>query len=206
MTEHGEAQLSAAIEGVEARSRAEVVVVVRPHARDYSENDFLVASVSALSMLAFGLYSSFEFALHWLLILPALTLAASAALLRGVPLLRGMFISEGRKQAAVREAAGALFFARGVRHTRERTGILVFVSLLEQRVEVLADSGITGEVPEAEWEGAMRPFTGLLDEGGDASTLAAALTRLGELLARHCEVREDDIDELPNTIDMEASS
>ena len=76
----------------------------------------------------------------------------------------------------------------------------MFVALLEGEIVILADSGITTVVPEDVWAAALAPFSNLLEDGGDASKLAAELTRLGEVLASHCEVRDDDIDELPNTI------
>lgn len=201
MSDHGEAQLDAAIEAVESKSRAEVVVVVRGAAGDYLGHDLLVGAGAALAMLGFELYSNFTFALHWFLILPALAMAAVASSLRAVPLVRGLFISEARKRAAAHEAAAALFFNKGMRHTRERTGLLVFVALLEQQIVLLPDSGITQSVPEEEWEAALRPFARLLDEGGDASNLAAELERLGELLGQWCEARPDDIDELPNLVE-----
>lgn len=201
MTEHGEAQLEAAIEAVEARSRAELVVVVRASAGDYSGVDFKVAAVLAFGLLAFELYSIVAFALHWLLILPALVLPAAVAGLRAVPALRALFIRDAAMRQNAYDAAAATFFRKGIRHTRERTGILIFVALLEGEIVVLADSGVTEVVPEQVWAEATAPFAELLEHGGDASTLAAELGRLAEVLAEWCEVRDDDIDELPNTID-----
>src|SRR5690348_14060123 len=51
----GERRLSEAIAVVEARSRVELVVVVRPAAGEYLGNDMIVASVAALATLAFQL-------------------------------------------------------------------------------------------------------------------------------------------------------
>ncbi|PRP91440.1 hypothetical protein ENSA5_55570 [Enhygromyxa salina] len=206
LSEHGERQLAAAIETVETRSRAELVVVVRPIVGNYLGSDLIVASVIALSVLAFQLYSPWVFNLHWLLIHPPLAGAATVGLLRAVPGLRAMFVSEARKRSETQTAAAACFQTKGVRYTRERTGLLVFVSLFEQQIRVLADSGISETIPADEWREAVAPITAVLHDEGDAATLAERLTTLADTLERWCEAREDDIDELPNAIDLGAKS
>jgi putative membrane protein len=197
-----EQQLNEAIAEVEARSRAELVVVVRPASGDYLGNDMLVASGAALAMLAFQLYSQFEFALHWMLIDPPLMGAATVALLRAIPGLRAMFVSEARMRDAVATAAAACFHHKGIRHTRERTGILVYVSLFEGMVVVLPDSGISRTIPADVWRDAVQPIEVVLRDEGDAGTLATRLRGLGDVLARWCERRGDDVDELPNRVEV----
>jgi putative membrane protein len=200
----GERRLGEAIAAVEARSRVELVVVVRPAAGDYLGNDMLVASAAALATLAFQLYSSFEFALHWLLIHPPLAGAVTIALLRFAPGLRAMFVDEARKQAAVETAAAACFHRKGIRHTRERTGLLIYVALFEERVAVIPDTGISQVIPLDVWRDAIEPIEGVLRDGGDASTLALRLHALADVLARWCEARADDVDELDVRIEVHA--
>ncbi len=194
----GERQLARAIATVEARSRAELVVVVRPAAGDYLGNDMLVASAAALATLAFQLYSSFEFALYWLLIHPPLMGAATVALLRLAPGLRAMFVGEARKVAATDAAAAACFHYKGIRHTRERTGLLIYVALFEQRVVVVPDTGISQAVPLDVWRDAIEPIEATLRDNGDISLLAARVLALGDVLARWCEPRVDRVQRLRN--------
>jgi putative membrane protein len=206
LSEQGEQRLGEAIAAVEARSRAELVVVVRPAAGSYLAHDLLIAIVVGLCTLAFLLYSPWVFGLHWFLIHPALAGAATVALLRAAPGLRAMFIGEARKRREAETAAAACFHTKGIRHTRERTGVLVYVASFEEQIVVLADSGITSFVPEDEWREAVAPIQALVHEGGDAVALAERLEALTELLERWCEVRDDDIDELPNAIDTGAAA
>ena len=200
----GEQQLDEAITAGEAQSRAELVVVVRPESDDYLGNDMIVASGVALATLAFQLYSSFEFALHWMLIHPPLFGVISISLLRLVPGLRAMFVRETRLREAAETAAAACFHRKGIRHTRERTGILIYVSLFEQTVVVLPDSGISQAVPANVWRDAVAPIEAVLHDEGDAGVLAARLRVLADVLARWCERRGDDIDELPNRAEVHA--
>lgn len=198
-------RLQAAVEAVEAVSRAEVVIAVRAQARDYLGRDLAVGCAFGMAALAFQLYSSFVFELHWILLMPAAVILAATMGLRAVPILRRLYLPEPLMALAVRDAAASVFFERGVRHTRERTGVLVFVSLLERRVEVLADSGVLGEVPEDEWEAATAPLRRALDKEDGASTagaLAEAIEGLASVLGEHCERREDDVNELADVVDL----
>ena len=185
----GERRLGEAISSVEARSRVELVVVVRPEAGNYLGNDMLVASVAALATLAFQLYSSFEFAPHWLLIHPALVGAVTIAVLRLVPGLRRMFVREARKQAVVENEAAACFHRKGIRHTRERTGLLIYVALFEQQVAVLPDTGISQIIPLDVWRDAIEPIEQVLRDDGDANVLAQRVHALADVLACWCETR-----------------
>jgi putative membrane protein len=200
----GERLLDEAIAEVERRSRAELVVVVRPAAGEYVGNDMLVAGAVAFGTLAFQLYSSFEFALHWMLIHPPLMGAAAVALLRLTPGLRAMFVSEAQLRASAETAAAACFHRKGIHHTRERTGILVYVALFESNVVVLPDSGISKVIPADVWRDAIAPIESVLHDEGDAGVLAARVRGLAEVLARWCEARADDVDELPNRVEVDA--
>jgi putative membrane protein len=200
----GERQLGKAIAAVEARSRAELVVVVRPAAGDYLGNDMLVASAVAFATLAFQLYSTFEFALYWLLIHPPLMGATAVVLLRLVPGLRALFVSDARKVAAAETAAAACFHHKGVRHTRERTGLLIYVALFEERVVVMPDSGISRAIPLDVWRDAIEPIETTVRNRGDIGTLAARVLALGDVLARWCEPRVDGVDKLPNRMRVDA--
>lgn len=199
-------RLQAAVEAVEAVSRAEVVIAVRAQARDYLGRDLAVGCAFGMAALAFQLYSPFVFELHWILLMPAAVILAATMGLRAVPILRRLYLPEPLMALAVRDAAAALFFERGVRYTRERTGVLVFVSLLERRVEVLADSGVLGEVPGEEWDAATARLRHVLDgEGGGGSlaeALAEAIEGLAPVLGEYCERREDDVNELGDVVDL----
>lgn len=197
----GNKALTEAIAAVEARSRAEVVVVVRPVAGSYLGEDLLIGDVAGFAVLWYLLYSPFDLPPFWYAIVPALTVAAVVGILRLLPFVRRRVIGEARKQAAVREAAAACFFHKRIGNTRERTGVLVFVALFEQRIEILADSGITSSVPKSDWREAAGLLEGVFHDGGGAVELAERIENaLGPRLERWCEARADDVNELPDEV------
>ncbi|MGE5217362.1 MAG: TPM domain-containing protein [Chloroflexota bacterium] len=101
---------------------------------------------------------------------------------------------------AVHNRALAEFTQQGLHYTREHTGILILVSLLEHRVEVLADRGINDKVEPDTWQ----EIVGLVSEGLKSNracdNFCAAIERCGAILAKHFPRRADDTDELPNRL------
>jgi putative membrane protein len=85
-------------------------------------------------------------------------------------------------------------------HTRDKTGILILVSLFEHRVFVLADRGINKQVPKETWDEIVHIVTEGIHSGRTCDALCAAIFRCGELLEVHFPKKTDDTDELPNLI------
>jgi putative membrane protein len=107
----------------------------------------------------------------------------------------------------VQQRAAAAFLEQEVWKTRDRTGILLFLSLFERRVVVLGDSGIHRQVQPGEWDAVVRHVvSGLRKKTPKAAVtaLVAAIVECGEILARHgLPPRPDDADELPDDLRLE---
>lgn len=102
------------------------------------------------------------------------------------------------RKAAVDRAAKAQFEALGLTYTRERTGVLLYVSLAHRRAEVLADEGIYAKAPHQAWDEVVALLTAPLSRGEAADGFVAAVGRVGEILAEHLPPRADDANELPD--------
>jgi putative membrane protein len=107
-------------------------------------------------------------------------------------------------EVRVRRRAALAFLDEEVFRTRERTGILLFLSLFERRVVVLGDQGINRRVDPAEWQDLSDRLARGAQCGRPASALVTAIRQCGELLARRgVERREDDADELQDGLRMQ---
>lgn len=100
----------------------------------------------------------------------------------------------------VDRAAQLAFVSQGVVDTRERTGILIYVSLLEHRVEVLADRGIDAHVPDGTWDGVVERILRGIRERHAEQGLVEAIALCGAVLARSFPPRHDDENELPDRL------
>ena len=193
--------LQGAISGIEARSSAELVVSVRSRSAAYLHADILVGALAALGALAFLLFSPWPFALHWFLIDPIIVGGLVALAASRLPPIRRALTPRAVRESRVRAAAGSLFLERGVHHTRGRTGILLYISLLERRALLIADAAVEREVPRREWRAATAAIDRVVTSGGDGVEVARALAPLGDLLALHLPRATGDINELADEVD-----
>jgi len=117
---------------------------------------------------------------------------------------RRWMAGEPRLDARARRRAAVAFLDQEVFRTRSRTGILLFVSLFERRVVLLADSGIHQKVEEGAWEAITRRLAQGIGKSRLAPALIEAIHACGELLEKHDLAREaDDADELTNELRLE---
>ena len=97
-----------------------------------------------------------------------------------------------------RERAVELFASQRVWDTEENSGILIYVQLVDRRVEILADRGIAARVAQAEWDAICRAMESSFRGGGWRQGALQAVTRAGELLKRHFPAGKDNPNELPD--------
>ncbi|MBN1446533.1 MAG: TPM domain-containing protein [Bacteroidetes bacterium] len=141
---------------------------------------FSIAEVGALTVVAFGI---------------------GAALAVWVPVMRRAFIPDATEQQRVDERAAIAFLEEEVFSTRERTGILIFLSLFERRVRILGDTGINELVKKEEWDEIVQIIVQAMKNGVPAEGMLEAVWKCGHLLERRgVEIRADDANELDNSI------
>ena len=128
--------------------------------------------------------------------------AAAAALLSSAlaPVTRWL-ISKDHINRAVEQRAKVAFVEEEVFATRGRTGILLFVSLLEHRIEVLADAGIYAHVADEAWQAVADHIRSGMESGSLTEGLIAGIAACGKILQAHgFEADTDTPDELPNQL------
>lgn len=122
-----------------------------------------------------------------------------AAVNRSVSLKR-IFLNRRQVDEEVEEAAVTAFYREALYRTREENGILIFISVFEQRVWILGDRGINEKINPGEWQSIVAELTEGIRAGGQGNALCQAVTRAGEILKTHFPHQDDDRDELHNII------
>jgi len=158
----------------------------------------LWAALFAL-ILAWALDLGTVLSTSMILSLQALGFIAAAVLL-STSALRYRLVPGALAQDAAHRAALAQFMAHGGHLTSERTGVLVYVSLLPRRIEILADSGIHARVDQATWDKAVARLATEARTGPLSEALVHAIRDLGALLAVHFPRPQGDRNELPNRV------
>jgi putative membrane protein len=77
-------------------------------------------------------------------------------------------------------------FAHRLHATRAATGVLIFASLAERRVEIIADETLHAKVAPGTWEGAVQAALRSIKAGDLAAGLITAIETCGAVLAEHC--------------------
>lgn len=97
-----------------------------------------------------------------------------------------------------RARAVELFAQQRVWDTEENTGILIYVQLVDRKVEILADRGIAARVPQAEWDAICRAMELSFRRGEWRRGAVQAVASAGELLVRHFPAGASNPNELPD--------
>lgn len=199
----GEADVAALREEIAAAERrtvGEILPVVVERSDRYP-------GASWLAGLAFLIGGSILFAgrLPWdepalLLFVQLAFLALGYGTARLLPGFQRVFLRPGRAEEMVAEQALQEFHRHGLYETEARTGVLLFVSLLERRAVVLADRGIDAVVEPGQWG---RTTTALIEgiRGGSLRAgLEAGIRSAADVLEEHFPWTEGDRNEIPDRI------
>ena len=199
-----------AVGGAERRTSGEIVPFVVGASDDYLEASWRGATLGALlgalaaalvHQLA-GLWGGWFAA--WVVAPPAAGAAAGFLAATFVHPLRRLLLDGATIERSVRRRAEQAFLSEELFRTRDRTGILVFLSLFERRVVVLADTGITAVVPQAAWDAIVAGLVAGIRAGRAASALVAAIDACGAVLTQYgVAIRPDDRDELSDALRTE---
>lgn len=192
------ARTAEVVKAIEAGTSAELVVTVRGTSGHYRHADYLVGFLLAMATLIAMLYVEMEFPLAAFPVDVALSFAVGTYLSASVPFVRRFFLSRRFQHEAVQLAARATYVDLGITQTAKRTGILVFVSLFERRVEMLADVGIDIAALNPEWEEARGRLAAAVATSESPEPFFEALKLLEAPLARVLPRTEDDVNELPD--------
>lgn len=106
-----------------------------------------------------------------------------------LPLLRGV---------TPRQRALELFSQLRVWDTERNCGVLIYLQLVDRRIEIVADRGINRKVTQQEWDIICRGMEAAFRDGRYEEGVLAGIREITALLARHFPPGEANPDELPD--------
>lgn len=183
---------------VEAKTSADIVVTVEPRSGNYRDVDFTVGAFAALIGLAAALYDPARHPEILILFDVVALFALGAWISSAWPAVRRALASKRRREDQVRAAAESAFYDEHVGSTTSRTGVLIYLSLLERQLLVLADQGITNAVAANAWNACVVDLRRLGGAPDPPKALLDGIRELGEVLAAALPASPGHEHELPN--------
>lgn len=211
LTQEERERIRLAVHTAEQRTSAEIVPMIVMRSGLYREaqhrTGLALALTTAAVLLAFESYW-LPWGWHasnavWLLA------SALAAYLVGLwcgtlwPVIR-LCTSSERMRHKVQLRAQRAFSQHAVSQTRERTGVLIMLSMLERQIYVLPDQSLPDAGTSDRWQSIVQAAVERLQTGDLVGGLCQGIERCGQLLAEiHPPRPGDNPNELPDTVIQE---
>ena len=221
LTEQESKAIAAAVAEAETTTGGEIATAVIPESDDYGFRELVwaiaVGAVAFVVLTQFadpfesllqGLFWKYE---TWLLVTfigaAAMVIGVVAYLLLQIPALDRLILSKAAMAQAVARRARRHFMESGAYDTVDNTGVLIFVSILERRVELIADRGISEKVAQDRWDSVVAELITGITAGRTGEALAQAVRQVGAVLSEHVPPRERNTNELANRpVELERGS
>jgi len=218
LTGEDHAKVSAAIAAAELKSDGEILAVATALSDPYHDVALHCAVLVLIAVLAWA--AACPSCLDWwlnlflggwrpeptlreyftfLLILAVLKFTAVLLILRYMP-LRLLLTPGATKTRRVRRRAIATFKTAAERRTVGRTGVLIYLSMGERRAEIVADEAITKVTTPETWGEAMAALLVDVKDGRPGDGIAAAVEKVGVVLAEHFPRSATDTNEIPDKL------
>jgi putative membrane protein len=198
-TDDEKERIRQAVVAAESKTAGEIVPMIVTSAARYTEIELLGVIFGLLiGMIAEAIWSD-PWGSPYFQLWPVIG-ALAGFLISRLALVKRLLASKSRIGEAVHTLALASFTDQGLHHTRDHTGILILIALLEHRVEVLADRGINQKVSAVTWDEIVRMISAGIKSGQPSNAFCQAIERCGDILATHFPRQADDKDELSNRL------
>ncbi|MCC2641857.1 MAG: uncharacterized protein K0S45_2270 [Nitrospira sp.] len=199
LTNEDRARVEAAVQAVEQHTGAEIVPMIVERSglyRDAQHRSGLLAALVMLTALVTIEPAWLPWGWHaansvWLV--AGILLAYALGAWSGTwPLIIRLFTSRERMHQKVQLRAEQAFAQHGMAKTRDRTGLLLMVSLLERQVYVLADQSLQERLSSDQWQAVVTVIVERMKVGDLVGGLCRGIEASECLLARVCPPNNGD--------------
>ncbi len=202
ITDEQAKKIEECVERVESETSGEIVPAMME-----SSDHYAVAHMRLAIIMAFVFAVAFYLLMPelknpiWLLWVQVPGLVAGY-LLAFIPSVKRIFLRQAEIDEEVHQRALEVFFANELHSTRDRNGVLIFISALEKRVEMVADRGIDELVEEGTWNLVVEEMVADLKAKNYTDGVCKAIEKCGAILKEHFPLKEGEHhhDELANSI------
>ena len=191
--------VSEAIKEAESKTSAEIVPMIVRRSSTVGHVPVIVLSVLMLLFLLLEgpTWQADYLGESWLwYILNIVILLLLSSFISRFTFIQRKFTSRSDQQEQVDMRAELEFYESDIKNTKDATGILLFASLMEHRVVVLADKAITDKFTPETWTEICNLLIQGIKKGNIGMAFSNAIKRCGEILEADFPIQPDDKNEL----------
>ena len=206
-TESDLQEIEQEVASIERVTSGEIVPVVANRSSKYRTAEIIASIVFGyvfvfiMSEICKVVYWSSSISLFQFVILDFIGILLAFLLFR-MSFLKGLIISKKDMDHKVHDAAFTAFYQQGVHKTKDKTGILIYISLFERKVVVIADEGINSKVKASVWDCVVNKIVQGIKDEHLKKGIIDGIESCRELLKTHFPVLPNDTNELDNKVRM----
>ncbi len=196
-------KISAQVTELETQSDGEVVPMIVKGSTPRRLFRYFLFLMMATLVLAFEIPQHeflMETNLIWLVPLLLIFCFWFSGYLARVDSLLRLFVPQDELSENVEKRALLEFYLSGVKYTKNRTGILIFISLAERKVVVLGDQSISSKISPETWSQICHDMVEKIKSGQLALALEGAILKAGGILKEHFPAHDHNPNELCNGV------
>ena len=187
LSDSDRAKIKSSVQRAEQGTSGEIVPLIVPESYDFGWVALFWAFVgSQLGLFAAWYathYTPQGWSLHLTEVMTWQTVGAVIGFFAGRLAFVQRWTVPGRWQAhAVHRQCLADFIGCGLHHTDDSTGVLIYISLRERRVEILADKGIHAHTPTDYWHDQVQKLVLGIQGKQSVATLCEVIETIGKKL------------------------
>lgn len=192
--------LSKIIAELEQASQIETVVIIKQRSADYEDVPLSLGAITSILTFTFLLIVDTSFNDYMVYIITLSSFGLGMLLGFVLPFTRRLLTTKKRRQRNVEIMARALFQKGGLHHTSTKIGTLIYFSLLEKMVYIVADRGAQLAIPEEEWQQLKSELQNIFKTKNPPEALLKELEKCKETFKRYIPALENNLNELPNDL------
>ncbi len=199
INENDLSRIATAVKVAEQNTSGEIVPVILKQSDLYPAAHFRLSLVVGITF-AIGCYYGYEFedpiTLLWFQ-LPGMLIGY---LLAYIPQIKRAFSTGQELSEESYQRAVQVFHEHNVSMTRDRTGIMIFITLLERKVYIMADAGINQQVADDYWDQMVATLVESIKNGRAVEGLEEAIKECGNSLSSAFPRQSDDQNEISDDL------
>ncbi|MCQ2974349.1 MAG: hypothetical protein MJ211_06005 [Bacteroidales bacterium] len=202
-TEKFRTKLYDSVAEIENNSQAEAVVIIKKASANYIIYSFAASALIGFILYTFFMFAPFDIDPYIMYLFTVISFAVAMTLFTFIPCLQRLIIPKKIRRKNAEINARAIFQKGMIYNTMEHTGFLIYCSVLEKETVFMPDNGLNLIFSEDDMDKLTKMFENIFNAKDVPNEILRTMHESVPTFAKYLPHREDDINELPDNLDVD---